>query len=464
MSSSPYPVGNEVPHSWTDGHTFASEAQVANQEEQQPIGLTAWLLAPLMTITGVYMLTMGMSWVPQAVSLVVVLAWLLIDVLTKRSPLQVHPFYLCILGYFLYVFFVTILFESQIPAASSFYAILSDLKVFAMSMVVANVVRHRNQLIPICIGAALAPIVLLALHQDAIAQTSVAIERGYQTDVLRLSNERTGDFGDANNMSRMCCYALIASLTLFLLWRGRPYRFLPLLAVPGTLFLLSRLGSRTGMAMTVVLGLSFWFFHLRKRSRGKPAAQLTALLLGVGLTVGLIAWVASSPFAYRYTDVATQYKEGRLALVKAGLKVFLESPVIGGGLWRFHHACVEAGSSLSVAHNVPTDILVRSGLIGFLLYYGGWYIVLKKLIFLRKQDLPLRDTIVLDMILLGFIVWHGFSMTLSAMNPRFAAFMMGGFIGYLYSLERAVLPAEQLPAAEHELNIHDREGTPMWSD
>jgi len=412
------------------------------------VGIVAWGVLLTLAVTGVFAHQPDTSWIPQVASVVLALAWLLIDVLAKRHPIRVRPPYILLLGWILWSTVTDI--NANLPISVLLFAYLSTIKVVIISLIISNIVRTNKNLLPVYIGLTLIPLLLLGLFRETVGQLEMEFERGVQSDTLRLGSERTGSFGDSNENTLFASYGLISAVALFLTWKGKMVRWVALASVVPILTFIAYLGSRTGMASVPVLALAFWFFYLRDVGRRHPAVKLAGVLLMAGMLAGIVVWLISSPFAYRFSDRTSSYREGRGALAIIGLKMFASSPLIGNGTFGFAQLAGKYGCRNSVAHNTYVEMLVRGGLPGFLLYYSAWYLILRELWRVRRLPLSREDRIGVNMALLFCVSFHWFCLTLTLINPRVVWMTIGACIGYLYAVRERTLAGQVLASYEGE--------------
>jgi len=406
-------------------------------EPREPIGLTAWGLFPVAVITACLAQYYGANWIPRAASASLVVLWLVVDVLSKRCGFNFYSPYVLFFIYHAWNFLCSI--TSRYPVEHIVGASLSSVKVFGFSLVVANVVRRRAQALPLFLGLAVAPSIMLLTHRQKLSQINLQLERGVQSDQLRFGGE---ELGNANQMSMGANAGLLGCVLAFLIIKRPLLRWLPLALVPGVLYYVSRLGSRTGLAMVVVLAAGFWFFHLRGIFRFRPNMKIAGIALLVVLLLGAGIGLANSPFAFRFTDVGAKYEEGRFQLVRGALGLFAQSPIVGHGLFGFQ----ALGMRLTVTHNLPTEILVRGGIPAFLLYYGAWFIVIRRLWRLRRLALSPGDRAAVSIMLLLCLLFHGHSMTGSTLATRVPWLAIGACVGLAYGLQEKVLEARRQAA------------------
>jgi O-antigen ligase len=412
------------------------DAESLDQQDSTPIGLTAWALAAGAIITSVFSAQEGLNWIPQVASLGVAAVWLAVDVFVRRQPVKLYPFYIFMLLWMAWETLANL--GSSAPIGSVIDAMLSTLKVLALSWLASNIVRDRSKFIALSIGLILPPLILLVMFRDQASAIADQLSRGIQNDDLRFG----GEFGNQNSLSLNASYALIAIAWLFFSIKNRFLRPVSLAPLPIVMYYIALNGSRTGFAVVVLLAIGLWFFHLREMSHGRRGMGVMLFIVGIVLAGAAIGWILTSPFAYRFKDVGHDYAHGRFALAVMGLKLFLESPILGHGTFGFGERAASMGTHLLVAHNQWVELLVTSGLVGLSLYLAGWITALLCVWRVRRLPLSMADRTTLNIMSLCPLPFFVFTMTGTLMAPRFAWIPCGALIGFAYTLrERAAKAA-----------------------
>ncbi|MBN1341130.1 MAG: O-antigen ligase family protein [Phycisphaerae bacterium] len=398
------------------------------QEKLGPIGLSAWSLGVASLFMHVYSGQLGLTWVPQAATVGAAVPWLIVDVLGKRSGIRIHTPIVIFLVFMIWLAATSTVMAAPLKLTSE--ASLSLLKMIASAVLAANVVRRAGQFIPLFLAAAVSPPLLTLLFRDKLSDMSLVIELGIEGDMVRLGE----GFGDANNLSFQACLGLIGCVGLCLMLRGRLLRVACLLPIPATLFYMTRLGSRTGMTLVVVGVVLFWFFYIRDVARHRANVKVLGLVFLVVMVAATLAWIVTSPFAYRFTDAGADYKEGRMAIALAGLSMAARSPVLGYGYYGYATEAAKMGFVMLTSHNVPVDMLVAGGIPAFLLWYGASYLPFVCHWRLRKLPLSPQDRICVNLALVGMVLYHLFSLTQPSTTTRTYWVFLGACIGYGYAL------------------------------
>ncbi len=430
---------------------FLERKAIVLQDSGEKAGIVAWGLLPSVLITGVYAGTFD-SWIGQIASLAFVPFWLVIDVLGKGRRIQIHKPFLFLFAWLFWQAFCDVAAGAGGSELGSIFArVASSIKVFGFALIVANVIPNRESVKPLLLALALTPVAHVFLQSEAIAAVDVELRRGAVSEDLRLT-----ELGNANRNAMNSNLALLSCVALFLTTRNKLLRFAPLVFVPIILFYLARLGSRTGMATVLVLSLGFWFLYLKPVSKAQGRSIVWPVIIGLLLFAGAIAWFVTSPFFYRFEDLGYSYKTDRFALMVTGLGFWLESPLLGHGTFGFKLKAAQHGIGLGIAHNLPTDLLVRGGLPALILYYGAWYCLVALLWKLRKRVSDLRDFAMVNIGLLMCGTYLIASLTGAPWNPRSAYFLIGGVIGYAYALRARLDTQEAFPSEEDEYSA------PQW--
>jgi O-antigen ligase len=438
--------------SWSDSTVYSEEAfdpyaapAVPLETPKQSGGIVAWAAGGAVVITALYAHQFGTNWIPQAASLGVVALWLIVDVILRRQPIRLYPPFVLWLVWLVWES-IGNLVGGDLPTEVLVFGTFSTLKVFVFCAIVSNVVRRWENWVPLYIVLMVFPAVVVLLFQDYVAELTYEVQRGLQRGVTRFGAEEAGGFGDANALSMFGSLCLISGIGLFLLWKGRVWRWLALGTVGSTLMFLGYLGSRTGMAMVLLLAVAFWFVYLRSEAKGRPELQLAGVVAMVVMVVGAFIWVVTSPFAYRFAGSVDEYTGARSNLAITAVKATAASPILGHGMFGFRMRAHEFGGTPNMAvHNTYAEVLVRGGIPGFLLYYAAWFLVMRQLWRLRTLAPARQDRIVANMCLLMCIAFHGFSMTLTLLVNRMTFPVLGACIGYAYGLTEKLKTTQPQP-------------------
>jgi O-antigen ligase len=147
------------------------------------------------------------------------------------------------------------------------------------------------------------------------------------------------------------------------------------LAVPLT-------GSRTGVLSAGVAGFML-LGGLRKltwKSRLGLAVSvvLVAILVPLFVSGTIINRISQGTRSSSFVD--------RIKGWEVGLKDWTKTPLLGVGAGSYQDLMTQHGESANVAHNTFVGVLVESGLVGFVVYFSFWAIIIRRVMRLPKAD------------------------------------------------------------------------------
>jgi len=143
-----------------------------------------------------------------------------------------------------------------------------------------------------------------------------------------------------------------------------------------------------------MVGLLIVPVTMTRLSPGKLALAILLLTASGALAVAYVPQTIVNRLATTGTEVEDLSLGGRLRIWKAGVKAFMERPIVGHGTSAFKNAVSPyLGYAPQVAHNSFLSVLVEEGLVGFLLYATMFIAVFLSLI--KLPPLERRFTLVL---------------------------------------------------------------------
>ena len=179
-----------------------------------------------------------------------------------------------------------------------------------------------------------------------------------------------GIFFDPNILGRFLVLSIVGALA-YALWKRTPAN----LWAMGGLASLSMAGMAVTFSRSSCLQLMVGVALLAAR------AFRPRRVLAVGLCVALLGGIGAAVASHNVRRVATdsaylaRVSEGRYGLVKGGLKIWREEPVIGVGLGSFETYFREQLTAserrkirVVISHNTPITVLSELGLVGFGLF------------------------------------------------------------------------------------------------
>lgn len=195
-------------------------------------------------------------------------------------------------------------------------------------------------------------------------------KQGFFVTLDHAWQQRTsGAYGDPNAWSTallVVCPMLIAFLVKDKHWSATPMLLALGAAFPACIF---QSMSRAGLISFVAISPGL-FWMVRKR-KGLVVLALIALFV----TIPMIINIDAALLRYRTlidptleSDLGHGSLAERRALLQAGVRIFLENPVlgVGVGLFRMHASYVSAGEVWKIAHNSYVNVAAEQGLPGLL--------------------------------------------------------------------------------------------------
>jgi len=200
---------------------------------------------------------------------------------------------------------------------------------------------------------------------------------------------RLGTEGDwnANTIGMMMAFASIVLVYLMERQKSKIYKFLCVMLILFLVFVSFVTGSRKAFLM-VIAGLSAFLIL----SANKKIKWLVFLII-CGVSVGVYSLVMSEPYLY---SVLGRRLEGLMAsiigvgtvdgstetrelYIKVGIQVFEDNFLVGCGLDCFRVLNRNISGDAMYAHNNYVEILADLGILGALIYYWMYVIILSRL-------------------------------------------------------------------------------------
>ena len=198
-------------------------------------------------------------------------------------------------------------------------------------------------------------------------------------------------------------------------------------------------GSRQGFASLFLMIVATYWFVLRKTST-RASTKMVWLIL-IGLILGGVGLYMTTTAHWRRVTVVLEKGvkgEGSLAARSSFMNISFRTigkhPVFGVG-----YDCVAfviGGYRLTSPHNTIMGVAANTGIPGWLLFFGGWGVLLWRTHRVSLLPLPPTDRVlVLCMWLVqgSLLLWSS-ATTLLNFKPFFA--VTGAALGYLVWLER----------------------------
>lgn len=186
------------------------------------------------------------------------------------------------------------------------------------------------------------------------------------------------------------------------------------------LFYTGTRGTMIGILVGVVVTLAAIAWH----EKGKARTTLAGVLVVMAIVLGSIfafknsAFIQRSPTLARFASISPNDVTGssRLAMWKISYEAWLERPILGYGQDNFSYVFAKKFNPEKMwnlepwydrSHNVFFDWLIAAGIVG-LLSYLSLYVVAFYLMWVKKNDLPIREKAILTGMLAGYFVHNVF--------------------------------------------------------
>jgi len=412
----------------------------AAQEEHTPLHLLAVIGAvylmsvPMLSRAG----EIGLVWLPQALGVVLGVAWLVIGAVIKRQPLVWAPPVTLYLAFCLWS-----LTGMPLTSAPIIYkiAVITQFKVAAVTWVLSQCIRTRRDLLTCFLFIGIAVTVIYRQGESDI-QEALAF-KGTELEKSARAGETMA--GNANKLGIFSLIVLLGIVGWMVAARGLFLRGLALLPAPFALYTVAASGSRKPMVGMIAAALGLFVFHFRKAG-GAGGKKVFLVLVGLLVLGGSLLFVSRIPLFFRLTETFESEeaftRQARWIYFLIGMKATAEHPVFGLGLGGFAAEGL-AGSDMSYSHSTVTETLTCTGIPGFLLYFGGMFAMFRMLWKLRKTQLPQRDAALVNVVFVLFLVVLLFNAAAVMYQDRFVWPILGAICGYLAQLKRT----HQHPAA-----------------
>ncbi len=205
--------------------------------------------------------------------------------------------------------------------------------------------------------------------------------------------ERMGeDYGNLNEVAQRCVFAFIISLYYGFLDKSTAKWRIP--AILNSVLCFSVImftGSKKGLIVAVIsVFIMFWYYSREKTLR----TRILYILVGILIIALVILIISNIPvfanlkerFIILFETLTGNITEDslsdlrRLNFIKRGWAYFTDNIFFGGGI------CYSANLFGTYAHNNYIEMLVNFGLIGFIIYYYGYVVILADLYRVRGKS------------------------------------------------------------------------------
>lgn len=327
---------------------------------------------PILSYSSVF----DLSFIPQLMGLFAVL-YAIVDILmTKRLNI---PYEIGLYGIFTTWLVFTFFLAGELESLDS---LLTSVKVGIITVCVAQLIKNDKSFYNVLFIYSLSIPLVLYLNYETILFLSFA-------DKMPGMERFEGTIENANIAAIYAISIVWASLLLLFKPNAKAiikpiyFAFISI-----ALFIIFFSGSKKGMIgiLLFVLFASWVFIKKNKHSFGKIAFSF---IISISLIVTTIYFVYTSPFYYRlenlmhFTVNASSSDEDRLYLFKTAIEIWLKNGI--NFFFGIGHNNFAVHNDLQLySHSTISEILVSSGIVGFLLYFSALGFLLKNLYIQKK--------------------------------------------------------------------------------
>ncbi|HKQ46997.1 MAG TPA: O-antigen ligase family protein [Phycisphaerae bacterium] len=369
------------------------------------------------------------------VGVVLGVCWLVVGLFIKGQEIRwVWPISLYLL---FAVWAVTGLF---VTAELTFFTMLITTlaKVAGVTWICLQCVQTRRDVLFCYFLLGFASLIVLYQGIDAIVHSiEFAGEKGAK-DV----RAGTTLLANANDLGEFGVITLVGVTACVMGYKNTFVRVVSLGFGVAALYIIAASGSRTAMLGTVTFATALYFFHFRNAGAASAGRRVLLVFLSLFLVAASAYFVAKLPFFYRLQEVFSSRenleKEPRVEYFFRAIESTAQHPVFGLGLGGFAMARlgVGAGGKGHYSHSTVSETLSCTGIPGFLLYYGAQFAFFRILQRTRRLPLPKPDKTMVNIIMAHFWVYLFFSTVVSMDSHRLAWPLVGGLLGYVWSLNK----------------------------
>lgn len=228
----------------------------------------------------------------------------------------------------------------------------------------------------------------------------------FSVDIWSLSNERLGgehlgsNF-NSNSIAYNLCFAVYTGIFLIKRFSSKLLKITVIIVTILMIIVIILTGSRGGYLLLSFPFLLYTIFYLPKKWIASIIILLSALFL---INTDLSRSVTHSLPAQRVSSIflilQNKQEDARSELINLGIEWFQTKPFLGHGINNFRALSNESESFRGdnfYAHNNYIEILVDLGIIGLILYYYIYYVILKRCMRTKKNYylIPLLVSIII---------------------------------------------------------------------
>ncbi len=202
--------------------------------------------------------------------------------------------------------------------------------------------------------------------------------------LLVFMNSRKTDFGSANLLGFYCAVSFTLSFVFCGKYKGLKKYFFVMMAIMSLIFVILSASRKAVIYFSIPIVITY---ILKSKN---PILMLRNIV--IGLSILFVIYQAIMRISFLYDIVGSRIEtmingffgedsdsstETRLGLIEAGVQWFKEKPVFGHGLHNFKPINMARRDSIFYAHNNYIEMLVDCGIVGTIIYYIPYLIILK---------------------------------------------------------------------------------------
>ncbi len=246
----------------------------------------------------------------------------------------------------------------------------------------------------------------------------------------------SGVVNNSNNLGFRMLWSVMALMFFWNVYKARWIRGLILGATVPFILAIIYSGSRKTFIVLILFFL-LWLVLTQRR--------LATKRLGTFLIFLLIPFVLYflSDYMFHNTYMGTRFQmamdnpdvdNARSQMYKRGLDLFWEKPITGVGLGNFQ---VVSGIG-TYSHSDYMEVASNTGIVGFILYFSIYAVLLWRLLWLVRQRLPDDEKYCVYMFINYIVVLLALAFGVPNMLSPFSWFLLSCMIGYSYRLSQRV--------------------------
>lgn len=279
-------------------------------------------------------------------------------------------------------------------------------------------------------------------------------------------------FNNANLYGLVLLSSIIISLGYLFSAKYLIFRMAQLPLILFFFIMLLQTGSRKAILGLFIVVTLFVYFKFREHIKRNVSAALLMLVVAVSAVAGGLYYLKDTSHFYRIQRVidafeskdissAGESERGRLELYAKGLEVAMDNPVIGVGLDNFRR--VDSGNVFSsdigtYSHSNYIEVLVSTGIIGFVLYYSVYGLLLFRIYKLRKRNFSNRDKTSLIMVGSIFSMYILYDFAMVSYYEKVSWLIMALVLSVVGILENKKLDKVEEPAEHRDTKRNLNEG------